>query len=99
MSPGGAKKASRRGVGVRTLKNQTSAVLRRVKRGETLTITDRNQPVAVLLPAGSASMDAMVQELCKTGRLSWGGGKPVGCAKPARVRGRPVSRAVIEDRR
>ena len=87
------------GVGVRTLKNRTSAVLRRVQRGETITLTSRHRPVAVLMPVGSGSLDSIVQQLCKAGRLSWGGGKPSGCSSPPRVAGPGVADAVIEDRR
>jgi prevent-host-death family protein len=37
-------------IGVRQLNQQTSRVLERVKRGETIEVTDRGQPVARLTP-------------------------------------------------
>src|SRR5256885_15175409 len=42
-------------VGVRELRQRASELLRRVERGETIEITDRGRPVAVLgpLPQGS----------------------------------------------
>jgi len=42
-------------VGVRELRQQASALLRRVEKGETIEITDRGRPVAMLgpLPTGS----------------------------------------------
>lgn len=42
-------------VGVRELRQRASELLRRVQRGETIQITDRGRPVALLgpLPAGS----------------------------------------------
>lgn len=42
-------------VGVRELRQRASELLRRVAQGETIEITDRGRPVAVLgpLPAGS----------------------------------------------
>lgn len=42
-------------VGVRELRQRASELLRRVERGETLEITDRGRPVALLgpLPEGS----------------------------------------------
>ena len=42
-------------VGVRALRQRASALLRLVERGETIEITDRGRPVALLgpLPAGS----------------------------------------------
>ncbi|HSW42481.1 MAG TPA: type II toxin-antitoxin system prevent-host-death family antitoxin [Patescibacteria group bacterium] len=42
-------------VGVRELRRQASAILRRVAAGETVEVTDRGRPVAILLktmPAG-----------------------------------------------
>ena len=99
MKSGHSKRPSQHEVGVRTLKNQTSAVLRRVQRGETMTITDRQRPIAVMIAAGSDSVDAVVQQLCKIGRLAWGGGKPTGCVGPPAVKGANVAAAVIEDRR
>jgi len=43
-------------VGIRELRQHASELLRRVERGETIQITDRGRPVALLapLPAGSA---------------------------------------------
>ena len=43
-------------VGVRELRQNASELLRRVERGETIEITDRGRPVAVLapLPSGGA---------------------------------------------
>lgn len=99
MKSGHVKRPSPHEVGVRTLKNQTSAVLRRVQRGETMTITDRQRPVAIMIAAGSDNVDAVVQQLCKTGRLAWGGGKPAGCVGPRAVKGPNLAAAVIEDRR
>jgi prevent-host-death family protein len=38
-------------VGIRELRQQASELLRRVEQGETIGITDRGRPVAVLSPA------------------------------------------------
>ncbi len=87
-------------IGVRELKDGLSATLARVRRGETVTVTDRNRVVAVILPAGAAAEeDVAVRIAATSGRLTWSGGKPAGLAKPPRVRGPAVSDAVVEDRR
>ena len=65
-------------VGVRELKNHASALLRRVKKGEAITITDRRRPVAVMIAIGSKNLDSVLPQLCQAGRLAWGGGKPSG---------------------
>lgn len=47
-------------VGVRELRRQASAILRRVAAGETIEITDRGRPVAImvqLLPRGLAGLE------------------------------------------
>jgi len=86
-------------VGIRELKSHTSSVLRRVSAGETITITVRNEPVAVLMPVQARSQTAVLRDLVSAGKVAWSGGKPGGCKDPARVRGATVADAVIEDRR
>jgi prevent-host-death family protein len=47
-------------IGVRELRQQASAILRRVAAGETIEVTDRGRPVAVLLgtmPRGLARLE------------------------------------------
>jgi len=86
-------------IGVRELKDNLSATLARVRRGAMVTVTDRNRPVAIIVPARSAGEEELVRMLVKSGRLAWSGGKPAGLAKAPRVRGPSVSDAVVEDRR
>ena len=95
----GQSNAVKASVGVRELRDRTSAVLRRVRAGETVTVTARNQPIALIVPLGTAAAEQTVLELVKTGRIAWSGGKPEGASRPARVRGASVSDAVVEDRR
>ncbi len=40
-------------VSISRLKDQLSAYLQKVRRGQTVVVTDRNKPVAQLIPAGS----------------------------------------------
>ena len=86
-------------VGVRNLKNRLSEFLRRVAGGERITVTDRGRPVAVIAPPDAPPAHAVVARMVREGLASWGGGKPRGAAHPARVRGKPVSRTILEDRR
>jgi prevent-host-death family protein len=73
--------------------------LRRVANGERITVTDRGRPIAVIPPAeheqGLEDIVAMVRE----GRAAWGGVKPRGADRPIRIRGKPISDTVLEDRR
>jgi prevent-host-death family protein len=86
-------------IGVRELKNKLSATLKRVREGSTVTVTDRGQPVALIVPVRAVVDDDVLRQLVATGRLSYDGGKPEGSPRPRPVQGQPVSDAVIEDRR
>ena len=86
-------------VGVRQLKDRLSECLRRVARGERITVTDRGRPVAVLGPATESPEISAAQQLVREGVASWSGGKPRGPARRIRLRGKPISESVIEERR
>jgi prevent-host-death family protein len=86
-------------VGVRELKNRLSEFLRRVADGERITVTDRGRPIAVIAPADSKAEDEAIVAMVREGLAHWGGGTPRGSKRPVKVRGRPVSDTVLEDRR
>jgi prevent-host-death family protein len=86
-------------VGVRDLKNRLSEFLRRVAAGERITVTDRGRPVALMTPPDAPAEHEAIVGMVREGIASWGGGKPRGSARPVRVRGKPVSQTVLEDRR
>ena len=86
-------------VGVRDLKNRLSEFLRRAADGERITVTDRGRPVAVIAPPEEPPEYKAALEMVREGLASWTGGKPRGSTRPLRVRGKPVSRTVLEDRR
>lgn len=85
-------------VGVRELKNSLSSYLDRVRAGETVTVSDRGRPIALIVPLGGPVGDT-IRQLVRAGRLAWEGGKPRGSNRPPTLRGRPVAEAVVEDRR
>ncbi|HEX9822509.1 MAG TPA: type II toxin-antitoxin system prevent-host-death family antitoxin [Methylomirabilota bacterium] len=86
-------------VGVRDLKNRLSEFLRRVAEGERITVTDRGRPIAVLSPPEPSPDDEDIRRMVREGLASWSGGKPRGATKPIKVRGKPISDTVREDRR
>jgi len=86
-------------VGVRELKNRLSEYLRRVRTGERLVVTERGKPVAVISPPVAEPTDGHIEALLRAGLVRWGGGKPRGSRRPARLKGPSVARAVIEGRR
>ncbi len=61
-------------VGIRELRQQASKVLRRVEAGETIEVTDRGRPVALLVPIPKESP---LERLAASGRLTRGRGNPL----------------------
>jgi prevent-host-death family protein len=52
-------------VSIRTLNQETSKVLARVKRGEKITVTERGEVIAQIIPASAGPLDALIS----TGRV------------------------------
>ena len=84
-------------VGIREFRDRLTTYLRRVRAGESLLIMDRGTPIARVSPA--APQVETLAELVADGLAEWGGGKPQGSFRPARVREGRISDIVIEDRR
>lgn len=85
-------------VGIREAKNRLSEYLRKVKAGERVVITERGKPIAVITKPRGA-VDERLEAMIRDGEATWGGGKPKGSKKRAKIKGASVSDAVIEDRR
>ena len=90
-------------VGVRQLKNSLTRYLRLVDQGQALLVTNRNRVVAVLkkpdrnsAPTLEEKLAALVAEGKLLPAAKPGPFKPF---KPVRVKGQPVSKMIIEDRR
>lgn len=88
-----------REVSIRDLARHTTRILERVSAGETLTITMRKRPVAMLTPVRAQSQEDLLRALVSAGKITWSGGTPPGCANAPLLRGATVAEAVIEDRR
>ena len=85
-------------VGVRELKARLSHYLRRVKAGDTVTITDRGRVIARVNPVAFTDNEP-IWKMVREGRVSWSGGKPTGARVRVKLKhGRLVSDAVLEDR-
>ena len=56
-----------RSIGIRQLRQQASRLLREVERGESIEVTDRGRPVALLVPVPSGDR---IEVLLATGRLT-----------------------------
>jgi len=85
-------------VGVRELRQNLSVYLRRVRRGETLEVTERGQPVAVLQPIMAAD-DGFARLEARGISLRRGAGNLADLLPPARVKlDRPLGDVLDESR-
>jgi len=86
-------------VGIKEIKNQLSRYLRQVKQGETVVITERNIPIAKIIPLKSQELKDILT-LQEAGLATWHGGKPAGLKLAPKIKGnRLISEIVAEDRR
>ena len=85
-------------VGTRELKSKLSEYLRRVKRGETILVTERGKPIGQIIPVKSTIQEKL-QIVVDAGLAEWNGkkvkpGKPVAINRSAKQ----ISDLVAEDR-
>lgn len=90
-------------VGSREFKNRQGYYLRRVRKRETLLITDRGKVIAKVEPVsdhlgGRSALEVRLRELAAQGHIRLGSGR-FAPFKPVVGRGKPASRIIIEDRR
>jgi prevent-host-death family protein len=89
-------------VSVRELKNRLSEHLRRLEDGETITVTRRGKPVAVISPVEPQEdkVTRKLRELAARGAIHWSGGKPMIPERQIALRGKgpSMSEMVLEDR-
>jgi prevent-host-death family protein len=86
-------------VGIKELKNRLSYYLRKIRKGEKIVITDREEAIATIIPVERADEDSKLLPLVKEGFAIWKGGKPMGSKKSVKIKGKTISEIVIEDRR
>ncbi|MDQ6893740.1 MAG: type II toxin-antitoxin system prevent-host-death family antitoxin [Acidobacteriota bacterium] len=73
-----------RRVGVRQLRQNLSVYLRRVDAGETLEVTERGRPVALLTPAPART--SVIRRLVSSGRASAPAGELLDLGAPPKSR-------------
>jgi prevent-host-death family protein len=83
-------------VGVKELKAKLSSFIARAREGEEIAITDHGKDVALIMPLSRERR--VVKSLMEKGKAQWAGGKPEGTVG-IRIKGKVLSKTVIEDRR
>ena len=85
-------------IGIRELKAHLSQYLKRVKNGETLSITEHGRLLAMVVPTPKNDTQAALWDLVRQGKLTWSGGKPTGLKNPVPNRGKSLRRLISDDR-
>lgn len=85
-------------VGTRELKNKLSEYMRRVKAGETITVTEHGKTIGQIVPV-KPTVEERLQAMVASGQVEWNGQK----LKPYRPKAvnkgsRQLSDLVVEDR-
>ncbi|MBM2838108.1 MAG: type II toxin-antitoxin system prevent-host-death family antitoxin [Deltaproteobacteria bacterium] len=83
-------------VGVKELKAKLSSYVGMVQKGEEVVVTDHGREVALVIPISKERQ--AVKSLMDSGKAKWSGGKPEGL-KGVKVKGKPMSNTVLEERR
>jgi prevent-host-death family protein len=90
-------------VGIKELKNRLTYYIRLAKQGEELVVTERGKPVALIQALHSATdvttLEARLARLAAQGGVTLPNRKPSRNIKPIRVRGKPISRIILDERR
>ena len=90
-------------VGSREFKNRLGRYLRAVRNGQTLLVTDRGQPVAKVSPPEQDSdsqltFSDVLKKLEAEGKIRLPK-RPLGRFRPVKIKGKPASQTILEDRR
>lgn len=83
-------------VGVKELKAKLSSYIAQASAGQEIIITDHGKDVVLMVPLSRERR--AVKSLIDEGRAKWSGGKPKGIAG-VRIRGKSLSKTVVEERR
>lgn len=89
-------------LGLREANQQFSKAIKAVRAGKEVVLTDRGQPVAVITPIkGDDARNTALHAMADEGVIRLAtrkGPMPVPRWRPVKVKGKPVSQTIIDDR-
>lgn len=89
-------------LGLREANQHFSKAIKAVRAGKEVVLTERGQPIAVIKPIkGERALDATLKRMADEGLItlpSRKGPLPSPRWKPIRLKGKPISQTIIEDR-
>jgi len=83
-------------LGIKELKAKLSSYVDKVRHGEEVVITEHGREVALIIPISRERRT--IKSLVDSGQAKWSGGKPEGLIN-VRMKGRPLSKTILEQRR
>jgi prevent-host-death family protein len=90
-------------VGIRTFRDRLTRYVARVRRGHRVIVTDRGEPVAILVPYASAARttpeEARLAMVLASGHVSPSERRLDSSFTPVRGKGEPASKVLIDSRR
>jgi prevent-host-death family protein len=89
-------------LGLREANQRFSQTIKAVRAGKEVILTDRGRPIAVITPIkGEGGRDALLQRMAEQGLITVAARKgpmPAPRWRPVKVKGKPVSQTIIDDR-
>jgi prevent-host-death family protein len=82
--------------GIKELKAKLSSYIDTVNKGEQVVITEHGREVAIIIPISKERI--AINALVDAGMAHWSGGKPKGLVG-VKIKGKPLSEAILEERR
>ena len=88
-------------LGLREANQQFSRAIKAVRAGKEVVLTERGHPIAVIKPIKEATLKASIQAMVDEGFLTPAtrkGRTPAPRWRPVKVKGKPLSQTIIDDR-
>ena len=89
-------------LGLREANQRFSQTIKAVRAGKEVILTDRGRPIAVITPIkDEGGRDALLQTMAEQGLITVAARKgpmPTPRWRPVKVKGKPVSQTIIDDR-
>jgi prevent-host-death family protein len=90
-------------VGLREANQRFSQTIKAVRAGKEVILTDRGHPIAVITPIkNQGDRETMLQTMAEQGVIALAARKgpmPTPRWRPVKVKGKPVSQTIIDDRK
>ena len=88
-------------LGLREANQKFSKAIKAVRAGKEVVLTDRGRPIAVIKPIKEDTQEAVLKAMADEGVITLPARKgpmPAARWRPVKIKGRPLSQTIIDDR-